>query len=83
MVEKLHNIVQCFRPDDGAPMNRISSRFYTSNHGIKVYESQYTVTITSHSDDMTKVRLSPDVGVVFDKEEHKDMYEEPFIETFD
>ena len=83
MVEKLHNIVQCFRPDDGAPMNRISSRFYTSNHGIKVYESQYTVTITSHSDDTTKVRLSPDVNAVFDKEEHKDMYEEPFTETFD
>lgn len=83
MVEKLHNIVQCFRPDDGAPMNRISSRFNTMNHGIKVYESQYTCTITSYHDDSLKVRISPEIEAVIDKDVNKDMFNPPYSDVFD
>ena len=83
MVEKLHNIVQCFRPDDGAPMNRISSRFSTMNHGIKVYESQYTCTITSYHDDSLKVRISPEIEAVIDKDVNKDMFNPPYSDVFD
>jgi hypothetical protein len=53
------------------------------NHGIKVYESQYTCTITSYHDDSLKVRISPEVEAVIDKDVNKDMYNEPFTETFD
>lgn len=83
MVEKLHNIVQCFRPDDGAPMVRTSSRFSTMNHGIKVYENIYTCTITSYHDDSLKVRISPEIEAIIDKEINSDMYDEPFTDVFD
>lgn len=44
---KLHLLLQGYRPGEGcAALVRTSSRFYTFNHGLKVYEATYTATIT-------------------------------------
>lgn len=44
-VHGLHRILQRYRPIGGGEMIREKSRFYTWNHGIKVYEILYTVSI--------------------------------------
>jgi len=47
MVEKLHGLLQCYRPENNdGEMIRERSKFYTWSHGIKVYESYYTVSVT-------------------------------------
>ena len=49
MAERLHALLQCYRVgSEGGAMVREKSRFYTWSHGIKVYESAYTVSLTSH-----------------------------------
>ena len=40
----LHRLLQGFRPDSDGALVRTQSRFYTWNHGIKVYEQTYTTT---------------------------------------
>lgn len=47
MRRKLHLLLQGYRPGGcAAALMRASSRFYTFNHGIKVYEATYTATVT-------------------------------------
>lgn len=46
MVHSLHTLLQGFRPSDDGELIRTSSRFYTANHGIKVYETTYTLSVT-------------------------------------
>lgn len=46
MAEEVHRALQGFRPLDDGPLIRERSRFYTWNHGIKVYEQHYTVTVS-------------------------------------
>ncbi len=43
---KLHKLLQGFRIEKTDQMIRQSSRFYTWDHGIKVYEQTYTGTVT-------------------------------------
>lgn len=43
---RLHLLLQGFRVEDGTALIRTSSRFYTFNHGIKVYEATYTAEVT-------------------------------------
>lgn len=43
---KLHKLLQGFRIEKTDQMIRQSSRFYTWDHGIKVYEAVYTCTVT-------------------------------------
>ena len=44
---RLHSLVQGFRADSWVSgLVRVSSRFYTYNHGIKVYEASYTAEVT-------------------------------------
>ena len=45
-VKELHRLLQCYRPDGDGEMIRERSKFYTWNHGIKVYEMYYTVSVT-------------------------------------
>lgn len=45
MVAELHRILQCHRPTGGGELIRERSKFYTWNHGIKVYESTYTIAV--------------------------------------
>ena len=47
MADELHRLLQGFRPDDDGEMVREKSRFYTWSHGIKVYESLYSVAVQS------------------------------------
>lgn len=42
----LHELLQGYRPDGHSALIRTSSRFYTFNHGIKVYEATYTFEVT-------------------------------------
>ena len=43
---KVHKLLQGYRIDDEAQLIRTSSRFYTWDHGIKVYEQTYTGVVT-------------------------------------
>lgn len=43
---QLHELLQGHRVDGHSALIRTSSRFYTFNHGIKVYESTYTLEVT-------------------------------------
>ena len=43
---ELHKLLQGHRIGEDTALMRTNSRFYTANHGIKVYESSYTGTIT-------------------------------------
>lgn len=68
MVHDLHKLIQGHRiainnNDDGV-LIRTRSRFFTGNHGIKVYESYYTTTVSDivslpETKKITKIRLSP------------------------
>lgn len=46
MSRTLHHFLQGFRPLDNEAMDRIKTRFYTYNHGIKIYEHTYTLTVS-------------------------------------
>lgn len=46
IVSDLHKSLQRFRPDGDGELIREKSRFYTWNHGIKVYEMLYSVSVT-------------------------------------
>lgn len=46
MRARLNAILQGYRPSDDGGLMRTQSTFYTFNHGIKVYESFYTCTVT-------------------------------------
>lgn len=43
---KLHLLLQGYRAKPDSALIRTSSRFYTFNHGIKVYEATYTLEVT-------------------------------------
>lgn len=43
---ELHKLLQGHRIDEESALIRTESRFYTATHGIKVYESTYTLTVT-------------------------------------
>lgn len=43
---ELHKLLQGHRIGEDSALIRTNSRFYTANHGIKVYESTYTATVT-------------------------------------
>ncbi|MBR2225261.1 MAG: hypothetical protein IJ884_05695 [Bacteroidales bacterium] len=43
---RVHRLIQGFRVNQKTQLIRTSSRFYTWDHGIKVYEQTYTGTVT-------------------------------------
>ena len=43
---RVHRLAQGFRPDGQSQLIRTQSRFYTWDHGIKVYEQTYTCVVT-------------------------------------
>lgn len=43
---QLHQLLQGFRPEGQKALIRTQSKFFTFNHGIKVYESIYTCAVT-------------------------------------
>lgn len=43
---ELHKLLQGHRIGEDSALIRTNSRSYTANHGIKVYESTYTATVT-------------------------------------
>ena len=44
--QKVHHLLQGYRIDDETELVRTNSRFYTWDHGIKVYEQTYTGVVT-------------------------------------
>ena len=46
MRKKVHHLLQGYRIDDETELVRTNSRFYTWDHGIKVYEQTYTGVVT-------------------------------------
>ena len=64
MRKKVHKLLQGYRVDDESTLIRTNSRFYTWNHGIKVYEQTYTCVVTELLEpETTPVQASPTVRV--------------------
>lgn len=60
---KLHKLLQGFRKSEESAFIRTNSRFYTANHGIKVYESTYTATVTELLEPETvTAKVKPKIG---------------------
>jgi hypothetical protein len=55
-VQALHELLQCFRPLDDGELIRTRSKFYTWNHGIKIYELYYTLAV---QDMITETTTTP------------------------
>lgn len=60
---ELHKLLQGHRIGEDSALIRINSRFFTANHGIKVYESTYTATITELLEPETiTAQVKPKIG---------------------
>lgn len=60
--KELHLLLQGFRYE-GQELIRTSSRFYTQNHGIKVYETLYSVAVSEYvTDDL--IPVSPKLSII-------------------
>lgn len=60
---RLHKLLQGHRIGEDSALIRTNSRFYTANHGIKVYESTYTVTVTELLEPETvTAQVKPKIG---------------------
>ena len=61
---KVHKLLQGYRVDEESTLIRTSSRFYTWDHGIKVYEQTYTCVVTEMiTPDTESVQADPKVTV--------------------
>ena len=61
---KVHKLLQGYRVDEESTLIRTSSRFYTWNHGIKVYEQTYTCVVTEMDEEETvPTQAAPTVTV--------------------
>ena len=64
MRAKVHKLLQGYRVDEESTLIRANSRFYTWNHGIKVYEQTYTCVMTELLEpEKDSVQASPKVTV--------------------
>lgn len=61
MRHELHKLLQGFRPDSDGALVRTQSRFYTGNHGFKVYEQTYTTTTSEQVADAPAVATAKPV----------------------
>lgn len=60
---ELHKLIQGHRIGEDSALIRTNSRFYTANHGIKVYESTYTATVTELLEPKTvTAQVRPKIG---------------------
>lgn len=60
---ELHKLLQGYRTGEDSALIRTNSRFYTATHGIKVYESTYTATVTEILElEAVKTQARPKVG---------------------
>ena len=61
---KVHKLLQGYRVDEESTLIRTSSRFYTWDHGIKVYEQTYTCVVTELLEsETTPIQATPSVHV--------------------
>lgn len=61
---KVHKLLQGYRVNEESTLIRTSSRFYTWNHGIKVYEQTYTCVVTEMDEEETvPAQAAPTVTV--------------------
>ena len=64
MRSKVHKLLQGHRVDGQGPLIRSSSRFFTWNHGIKVYDQSYSCVVTEMMEPATEaVQAQPRVTV--------------------
>lgn len=64
MRSKVHRLLQGYRVDESSTLIRTASRFYTWDHGIKVYEQTYTCVVTELiRPDTQPVKATPKVTV--------------------
>lgn len=62
--KELHNLLQGHRIDGSSALIRTSSRFWTAGHGIKVYESTYTLEVSESVDRVTqRPAVKPKISV--------------------
>ena len=62
--KKVHKLLQGYRIEDVTELSRTNSRFYTWDHGIKVYEQTYTGVVTEIIKPETEpVKATPKVTI--------------------
>ena len=80
MRRKVHTTLQGYRISDKTQLIRTNSRFYTWDHGIKVYEQTYTGTVTELVGlPRRKTNASPKVNLG----RTSNIFQEEFTEQFD
>lgn len=68
--QKLHKLLQGFRPLDDGALVRSTSTFYTYNHGIKVYETIYKCRVTEKlAKGITNNRTQPRILLLTERHE--------------
>lgn len=61
---ELHKVIQGSTGCENSPLIRQTSRFYTTSHGIKVYESTYTCTVSEKvSPELETIPAKPKITV--------------------
>lgn len=60
---RLHALLQGHSICGSSPMSRTASRFYTANHGIKVYESTYMLQVREFLEEPHTVTQAPTVKI--------------------
>lgn len=60
---RLHALLQGFRPNGDGALMRTKSKFFTWNHGIKVYETTYTTTVSENLPSGVETVRSPKVTI--------------------
>lgn len=64
MRRKVHTLLQGYRIDGKTELSRTNSRFYTWDHGIKVYEQTYTGIVTELLEPETETtRATPKIKI--------------------
>lgn len=80
MRRKVHTTLQGYRISDQTQLIRTNSRYYTWDHGIKVYEQTYTGTVTELVGlPRRKTNASPKVNLG----RTSNIFQEEFTEQFD
>ncbi len=70
----LHALLQGFRPGGDGALMRTKSKFFTWNHGIKVYEETYTTTVSEliENNNAGSIHAQPSISVHWTGKKNQD-----------
>ena len=64
-VHQLHKLLQGYQVEDNSKLVRLTSRYYTANHGIKVYELTYNCTVSEFvAEELKSATVKPKITAI-------------------